>query len=280
MQVIESVNSMQETAVRLRTQGKLIGLVATSGSIHAGHLSLIEKAKESADVVVVSVFVNEKEFGPSEDFKRYPHDREGDLVALEAAGVDIAFVPAPSEIYPDMFSSKVMESVRGAELCGITRPHYFSGACTLYVKLFNVVRPDQVVMGRKDIQLASVIRKLVEDLSFPVEVVTGGVVRDPDGMAVSGRNRYLNDFQRRDAVAINGALGEGQKLIDNGIRNVDRVLAEVTHHITQLRRLRVIYVAAVDVETMKPMREIELGRTLIMTAVWCDEVRLTDNILV
>lgn len=279
MQIIESVNEMQAAAVRWRTQGKLIGLVSTAGALHKGHLQLIEKAKEQSDVVVLSVFVNPREFGPNEDYARYPRDREGDVERAREAGVDCLFMPAVEDVYPGGFSCFVAEESISTVMCGVSRPHYFRGVCTYHAKLFNLVRPDVIVTGLRDAQKTIVLKKLVEELNFPVEVLQEPTVRDSDGLPCNARNAYLNEFQRRDAVRIQEALLEGRKLIENGIRSVDRVLAEVTHHITQNRRLRVIYVVAVDVETMEPMREVVAGRTLVATAVWCDEVRLIDNIL-
>jgi len=278
MLVIETVNRMQETAVQQRTQGRLIGLVATSGTIHAGHLELVKRAQEKADTVVVSIFINPKEFGPNEDFDRFPRSREKDLEACEAAGVDIVFIPMAKEMYPAGYSSSVTEEKLSAGLCGISRPHYFRGACTEYTKLFNIIRPDLLVMGERDAQLVAVIRKLIADLNFPIDVEVGEVVREPDGLAMNARNHYLNEFQRRDATIIFKALSEGKRLIDNGINNVDRILAEVIHHISQCRRLRVIHVSAVHPETMVPVREIVPGETLVIAAVWCDEVRLLDTL--
>lgn len=276
MQIIETVNRMQETAVQQRTQGRLIALVMTSGAIHEGHLSLVRKAQEQADTVVVSIFVNPLEFGPNEDYDRYPRSREKDLELCEAAGVDIVFIPTAKEVYPKAYSSKVTEERFSAGLCGVSRPNYFRGACTVCVKFFNVIRPDLLVMGQRDSQLVAVVRKLIADLNFPIDVEVGEVVRAEDGIALSARNSYLNDFQRRDAVILYQALSEGKKLVDNGIRNIDRVLAEVIHHITQCRRLRVIHVSAVDPATMEPRREIIIGETVVIAAVWCDEVRLLD----
>lgn len=280
MHIIESVNHMQEMAVRLRSQGQLIGMVATNGALHEGHLSLVRQAQEQADKVVVSTFVNPMEFGPNEDFQQYPRQREQDIAACEAAGVDILFIPPESEMYPPHYSTTVAEEKRSRGLCSISRPHYFKGVCTLYAKLFNLIRPDLTVMGRKDSQLVAVIRKMVADLHFPTEIVVGETVREPDGLAMSARNVYLNEFQRRDAVVVHQALCEGRKLVENGVLNVDRVLAEVTHHISQHRRLRIIYVAAAQIETMEAIREIVPGETLIVTAVWCDEIRLLDNVVV
>ena len=279
MQIIESVNEMQAAAVRWRTQGKLIGLVSTAGALHQGHSQLIEKAKDQSDIVVLSVFVNPKEFGPNEDYARFPRDREGDIEKAREAGVDCIFIPTVEEVYPAGFSCFSAEEAVSTVMCGVSRPHYFRGVCTYHSKLFNLVRPDVIVTGRRDAHKTTILRKLVEDLNFPVEVIQEPTVRDEDGMPSNARLAYLNEFQRRDAVRIYQALLEGPKLVESGIRSVDRVLAEVTHHITQNRRLRVIYVVAVDVETMEPMREIVAGKTLIATAVWCDEVRLIDNIL-
>lgn len=280
MLVIETVNRMQETAVQQRSQGRLISLVATSGAIHAGHLALVRRAQETADTVVVSIFVNPREFGPNEDFDRYPRCREQDLAACEEAGVDMVFIPTAKEMYPAGYSTSVAEDKLGAGLCGFSRPHYFRGACTVYTKLFNIIRPDTLLMGERDAQLVAVIRKLIADLNFPIEVEVGEVVREPDGVAMSARNRYLNEFQRRDAALIFRALSEGKRLVDNGINNVDRILAEVIHHISQCRRLRVIHVSAVDPQTMEARRQIVPGETLVIAAVWCDEVRLLDCVRV
>ncbi|MGA1205368.1 MAG: pantoate--beta-alanine ligase [Opitutales bacterium] len=280
MQIIEDPGKMQDLSNGLRAEGKVIALVSTSGALHAGHAALIEKARAVADVVVVSAVVNSIEFGPNEDFERYPRNSSGDAEFCELAGVDILFRPAPRELYPEGFSLSVKESSISSGLCGISRPHYFGGVCTLHTLLLNLVHPGHLVLGLRDPQKCAVLRKLVRDLRFQVEIHTVATVREDSGLACNARNAYLNEFQKRDAATLHAALLEGKKLVDMGITNVDRILAEVTHHISQVRRLRVIYVAAVDPETMDPIRsQISPGRTLVMTAIWCDEVRLTDNIL-
>lgn len=280
MQIIEDPNRMQEVAIRLRSEGKLIALVSTSGALHAGHAALIRRAQQEADTVVLSAIVNPKEFGPNEDYQRYPRNSSGDAEFCEKAGVDVLFRPTAKALYPPGFSVAVNEETLSAGLCGISRPHYFKGVCTLHAKLFNLVRPDHLVLGRRDAQKCVVLRKLVEELHFPISVFIEETVREDSGLALSARNQYLNEFQRKDAVILYRALSEGKKLSDAGITNVDRIIAEVTHHISQVRRLRVIYVSAVDPETMEPVRaEIVPGKTLVMAAVWCDEVRLIDNIL-
>jgi pantoate--beta-alanine ligase len=280
MQIIEDPLKMQELAVALRVKGKLISLVSTSGALHEGHGALIAKARENADVVVVSTIVNPLEFGPNEDFERYPRNRGGDEAFCKAAPVDILFRPLAGDLFPKGFSSTVSETVISRGLCGISRPNYFPGVCTLHALLFNLIRPDALIASRRDAQKCAVLRKLVEELHFPVEVVTVDAVREDNGLAFNARNAYLNDFQRTDSVTLYKALEEGKRLADSGITNVDRILAEVTHHISQVRRLRVIYVSAVDPLSMEPVRgNIKPGETLVAAAVWCDEVRLIDNIL-
>lgn len=280
MHIIEDLNTMQETAMRLRTEGKLIALVSTNGYLHSGHAALIQRAREDADVVVLSAVVNPREFGPNEDFQRYPRSSSGDAIFCEAEGVDILFRPSPKALFPEGFSITVNEESVSAGLCGVSRPHYFKGVCTFHVLLFNLVRPDLLILGRRDAQKCVVLQKLIDELHYPISVAVVETVREHDGLAFNARNNYLNDFQRRDAVVLYRALLEGKKLADQGITNIDRILAEVTHHISQVRRLRVIYVTAVDPDAMVPVRGTILpGRTLVATAVWCDEVRLIDNIL-
>lgn len=280
MQIIEAANQMQELSIGLRTEGKLIALVATNGALHPGHGALIARAREQADVVVLSAMVNPKEFGPNEDYQRYPRCSAEDARFAEENGVDILFRPEAKDLFPRGFSCHMEEDAISKTLCGISRPNYFKGVCTLHVLLINLVRPDVILVGWRDAQKAAVLEKLVAECYFPVSVERVATVRESDGLPANARNQYLNDFQRKDAATLPKALLEGKRLVDNGIRNIDRVLAEVTHHLTQVRRLRVIYVAAVHPTTMEPCRySLEPGKTLVMTAVWCDEIRLIDNIL-
>jgi len=230
--------------------------------------------------VIVSTIVNTVEFGPNEDFQRFPRNSSGDAELCERAGVDFLFRPSDMDLFPRGFSIGVVEESVSSGLCGISRPHYFRGVCTMHTILFNIIRPDVLVQGMRDAQKCAVLRKLVKELHYPMEIVVVGVVREASGLACNARNVFLNDFQRADAVTFYKALLEGKRLADSGITNVDRILAEVTHHISQVRRLRVIYVAAVDPDTMEPVRsQIIPGKTLVMAAIWCDEVRLIDNIL-
>lgn len=278
MQRIDSVNEMQSHAISLRSGGCLIGLVPTMGCLHEGHLALVDSAREKADKVIVSIFVNPAQFGPNEDYERYPRAMESDLEKCRERGVDIVFTPSVEAMYPQGYSTYVEEQSRSAGLCGVSRPHHFKGVATVCAKLFNITRPDFAVFGRKDAQQCAVVSKMVADLNFPVEIVAGETVRHEDGLAVSSRNAYLTDRQRADALTLPNALKAGKALVEQGTRNVDRVVAEITHHMSGSRRVRVIYVQVVDRETMEPAREIVPGRHIACAAAWVDETRLIDNI--
>jgi pantoate--beta-alanine ligase len=279
MQKIDSVSEMQSLAISLRSEDRLVGLVPTMGALHGGHLDLIQAARAKADVVVVTIFVNPTQFGPSEDFDAYPRDLEQDIKMCEEAGVDILFVPKTEEIYPEGYSTYVSEEKLSAGLCGISRPSHFRGVLTVVAKLFNIVRPDIAVFGQKDAQQAAVLKKMVADLHFSVQILIRPTAREEDGLAMSSRNRSLHSTQRKDAAVIYQALEAAKALFETGIRNVDRILAEVTHTLSSSRRVHIIYVSCVDSETLEPLRELVEGRSLLAVAVWVDEVRLIDNII-
>ncbi len=278
MQIIPSITEMQALAISLRTQGKLIGLVPTMGALHEGHLRLIDTARQRADVVIVSIFVNPTQFGPNEDFAKYPRALEADAAACEKRGADIIFAPKKDDIYPPGYSTYVTEERISKGLCGISRPGHFRGVCTVVNLLFNITRPDLAIFGQKDAQQAAIIKKMAADLWLPVQIVVAPTVREADGLAMSSRNQYLSEEQRQDAARIYRALREGKRLVDEGIRSPDRVLAEVTHVLSQSRRIRVIYVTMVDRDSFAPTREIVPGKCLIAVAVWVNDVRLIDNL--
>jgi pantoate--beta-alanine ligase len=280
MQTIQSVNEMQSHAIGLRSSGRLIGLVPTMGCLHEGHLSLIDIAKERADKVIVSIFVNPTQFGPNEDFDRYPKALQEDLEKCAERGADIVFNPTVDEMYPQGYSTYVDEAVVSSGLCGISRPNHFRGVTTVCLKLFNITRPDIAVFGQKDAQQCAVIQKMVADLNIPAEIVIGETKRGEDGLATSSRNRYLTRTQHNEALSLSQALLIAQKMVhEDGVRSVDRVVAEITHHLSLSRGVRVIYVQIVDRQTMKPAgREIEPGKHLVCVAAWLDQTRLIDNI--
>ncbi|HZL46602.1 MAG TPA: pantoate--beta-alanine ligase [Opitutaceae bacterium] len=279
MQVIASIFDMQSTAENLRSKDRLIGLVPTMGALHEGHLSLIRLAKERADTVIVSIFVNPTQFGPSEDYVNYPRDLPRDLELCDKAGADLVFAPTADEMYPKGYSTYVTEELISKPLCGISRPAHFRGVTTIVAKLFNIVRPDLAVFGQKDAQQVAVIKKMVNDLHFCVDIVTAPTVREPDGLAMSSRNRHLTASQRTEALAIFQALQKAKEMVDRGMYNADRLIAEATHLMGSRRRVRVIYASIVDRCTMEATREVLPGKAMMAVAAWVDEVRLIDNIL-
>jgi pantoate--beta-alanine ligase len=279
MERIESVHQMQSLMVNLRAHGRRIALIPTQGALHPGHVSLIKAARAHGDTVVVSIFVNPVQFGANEGFDKYPRDLEKDTALCSEAGVDVLFVPPLAEMYPKGYSTYVTEESFSRGLCGVSRPGHFRGVTTVMAKLFNIVRPDVLVLGRKNAQQAAVTQKTIEDLNFSVRVVVQPTVREPDGLPWGSRNSLLSTGQRNEATVILRALTTGKGLVDAGVRNVDRVIAETTHVLSTKRRVRVIYVAIVDPDTMEPERQIAPGRSMLAVAVWIDEVRLIDNIV-
>ncbi len=279
MQKIESVPDMRLRAAHLKQAGKTVALVPTMGALHAGHAALIGMAKASAEVVVVSVFVNPLAFGPSENFAGYPRSPDADSKLCEELKVDVLFAPSAEEMFPRGHSTTVNEDTVSRALCGPSRPTHFRGVTTAVTKLLNVVRPDAMVMGQKDAQRVAVVRKMVADLHLGVEVVVVPTVRESDGLVVDVRNRDLTATQRQEALSIYVALQRAREMVAQGVRSTDRVIAEATHILGERRRVRVIYVSMVDPLTMETVREIVPGRTLLAIAVWVDEIRLIDNIL-
>ena len=278
MQTIQSVNEMQSHSIGLRSSGHLIGLVPTMGSLHEGHLSLIDIAKEKTDKVIVSIFVNPTQFGPNEDFDKYPRTLKEDCEKCRERGADIIFNPTIQEMYPAGYSTFVEEEQISSGLCGVSRPHHLRGVTTVCLKLFNITRPDVAVFGQKDAQQCAVIRKMVLDLNIPTEIAVGPTQRDADGMATSSRNAYLSDKQRKEALNISNSLQVARDMVNSGTKSVDRIVAEVIHHLSNSRRIRVIYVQVVDRITMEPAREILPGTQQLCVAAWVDQTRLIDNI--
>ncbi len=276
MQKIDKVIAMQTAAAALRQSGRRIALVPTAGALHAGHASLIRLARESGAAVVVSAFVNPLQFGPSEDFTKYPRNPSADALLCEKEMADVLFAPPVEEMYPRGFSTHLQEEVISKHLCGVSRPALFRGLLTCWLKLCNIVRPDTVVMGERDAQQVAVARKAVADLLMPVEILTGPTVRDADGLVLSARNSYLTPSQREEALAVNATLRRVKEMVDAGVKSADRLVAEATHLIATKRRLRVIYISVVDRHTMEQLREVTPGQCLLAISYWVDEVRLTD----
>jgi pantoate--beta-alanine ligase len=279
MQKIVAVPEMRLLAAQLKQAGKTVALVPTSGALHAGHAALVALAESRADAVVVSTFVNPLAFGPSENVATYPRSPDADQRLCEELEVDVLFVPALEDLFPRGYSTFVTEEAVSKPLCGISRPAHFRGVTTALAKLLNVIRPEVLVLGQRDAQQVAVVRKMIADLCFGVEIAVAPVVRETDGLAVTVRNRNLTASQHQDALAIHAALTRAQEMVAQGVRSPDRVIAEATHLLGERRRVRVIYVSIVDPNTMETMREVVPGRTLMAIAAWIDEVRLIDNVL-
>ncbi|MBI3885959.1 MAG: pantoate--beta-alanine ligase, partial [Opitutae bacterium] len=221
--------------------------------------------------------LNPLQFGPSEDFAKYPRNPAGDAALAEREGATVLFAPTAEEMFPKGFSSHVAEDVVSKPLCGLTRPQFFRGVLTCWLKLFHVLHPWLLLVGEKDAQLVAVVRKFAADLLLPLEIVAVPVVRDADGLPCSARNAYLTPTQRDEALAVYRSLLKAKEMVDGGVKSADRLVAEVTHILAEKRRLRVIYISVVDRNNMEPLREIFPGQCLMAIAYWVDEVRLTDN---
>lgn len=253
-----------------------LALVPTMGALHSGHLSLVEQAKTHADRVAVSIFVNPMQFGPSEDFSRYPRTEDADLALLEKAGVDLVWLPPVKVMYPEGYATSIHVSELGDGLCGAFRPGHFDGVATVVAKLFLQVKPDKAVFGEKDYQQLQIIRRMVTDLNMGIEILGGPIVRESDGLALSSRNRYLSETERRIAPQLYHILRDTAARLQAGHRNAlqeskDALLAE---GFTKLD-----YLELVDSETLKPLMQLD-GSARLLAAVWIGSTRLIDNIAV
>ena len=279
MRVVSSIVEMQSLSRELSAQGKKIGLVPTMGYLHEGHLSLVDLIKQKCDFTILSIFVNPTQFGIGEDLEKYPRDLNRDLELCKEREVDLIFAPEDSEMYPSDYSTFVQEEDVGVGLCGVSRPTHFRGVTTICAKLFNLCNPDFVALGQKDAQQVVVLKRMIRDLDFPIQVVVGPIVRESDGLAMSSRNKYLDARQRDAALVLYESMLAGQKIVDEkGLRNAERVKAEVMSILTKNSVIRVNYVEIVDRSTMRPEREVQPGKSLIVVAAWLNEVRLIDNL--
>jgi pantoate--beta-alanine ligase len=270
---------MRELVRAARDKGKTIGLVPTMGALHTGHISLIEAAVKRCDYVVVSIFVNPTQFVPGEDFDKYPRPFEADLDICRKAGADAVFAPSPAQMYPQEQLTWIEVEKLTEPLCGGFRPGHFRGVTTVCGKLFNIVTPDVAFFGQKDGQQALVIRRMAADLNMPLEIVVCPTVREPDGLAVSSRNRYLSEQQRKDALCLYKSLQECRRMIKSGVSDTSRIVSEMTKILEQVPSIETEYVSIVDAETLEDVAEVK-GKILAAVAVRIGPARLIDNILV
>jgi pantoate--beta-alanine ligase len=277
MQVVESIADTRISCRELRARGRL-GLVPTMGALHAGHLSLVRRAREECKFVAVSIFVNPLQFARGEDFGRYPRRLEDDCRMLEAAGVDLVFTPTAREMYPAGALTTVDAGALGERLDGAGRPGHFRGVTTVVSKLFHVVLPDAAYFGQKDAVQVAVLRRMVADLDFGIRMVICPIVRDPDGLAMSSRNAYLSAEERAQALAISRALRAMQETIASGIRTPVRLRAEGLNVLAAEPAVSIEYVEAVDPDTLEPVSEVVPG-TLVAIAGRVGTTRLIDNFI-
>jgi pantoate--beta-alanine ligase len=279
MKVVTGVAGMKALARKWKEEGKKVGFVPTMGYLHEGHLSLVRESKKRADVTVVSIFVNPAQFGPNEDFKKYPRDLEKDSAYLEQAGIDCIFYPDAAEIYPPGYRTYVEVHGLQDRLCGKSRPGHFRGVVTIILKLFDIVGPDLAFFGAKDAQQVLIIEKMAADLDLGTEVVTCPLVRDPDGLALSSRNAYLSSEERKASLVLSRSLRWAERAISAGERDAAKVIAGIRSLIEAEPLARVDYVEAVDPLDLDSVAEVR-GDVLIALAVFVGSTRLIDNIRV
>lgn len=274
MRTIQNPRELQELALSVRGSGGSIGLVPTMGALHEGHLSLIRRARQSDEFVIVSIFVNPTQFGPNEDLDRYPRTLERDLDACRECGVDVVFVPSATDLYPEGFQTYVEVGPLASRLCGASRPGHFRGVATICLKLFNLCQPTRAYFGLKDYQQYRVVERMARDFNLPLEIVPMPIVREPDGLAMSSRNSYLSQQERAAATVLFRSLEDAARACEAGERDPQTLAAGVRRNIEAEPLARVDYVEAVDPLTLEPALSLP---ALIAVAVFVGNTRLIDN---
>ncbi len=279
MKIVSTVAEVREIVKGWRAAGETVGLVPTMGYLHAGHQSLIAASVKGNDRTVVSVFVNPTQFGPNEDLASYPRDLNRDAELCEKTGADVIFHPEPSEMYPDGFVSFVDMNGLTNHLCGLSRPVHFRGVCTVVSKLFNIVQPDHAYFGQKDAQQLAVVKRMVKDLNMPLEIVGCPIVREPDGLAMSSRNTYMDEKERKAALILSQSIRLGEQMVKDGERDASVVRAAMIALIETEPMAKIDYVELVDGLTMESVETLK-GEILCAIAVKInDKVRLIDNFI-
>lgn len=280
MIIATTIAEVRAQVTAWKKEGLTVGLVPTMGYLHEGHASLVDEAVRRCDRVVASVFVNPTQFGPQEDLEAYPRDFDRDCALLEAHGCHLVFHPTVEEMYPAGAATYVeIHSEMPKQLCGKSRPIHFRGVCTVVSKLFNIVTPDTAFFGQKDAQQLAILRRMVRDLSYGIELVGCPIVREADGLAKSSRNTYLSAEERQAALVLSQAVFLGQKLVQEGERAAARLVAAMSAHIAAQPLARIDYVEAVDGVTMEPVETLR-GTVLVAMAVYIGKTRLIDNFIV
>ena len=279
MRIVGKINDVRNQVKEWKKQGLTVGFVPTMGYLHEGHESLIKKASEENDKVVVSIFVNPMQFGPKEDLASYPRDLERDSEVCEKAGTDLIFHPENEEMYFNDFSTFVDMNGLTKGLCGKSRPIHFRGVCTVVTKLFNIVSPDRAYFGEKDAQQLAVIKRMVRDLNIDIEIIGCPIIREEDGLAKSSRNTYLNEEERKAALILSKAVFLGKKMVEDGETSAAAVKEAMIKKIESEPMAKIDYVEAVDGLSMQPVEEIK-APVLVAMAVYIGKTRLIDNFIV
>jgi pantoate--beta-alanine ligase len=279
MKIIHSINQMASVSKRLRADGQTIGFVPTMGALHEGHLSLIRKARKENDVVVVSIFVNPIQFGPQEDYRRYPRNLRQDARLCSKEGVDIIFYPKTEDMYPKDYKTFVFVEDLSEVLCGKFRPGHFSGVATVVAKLFNIVMPDIAYFGQKDAQQAIIIQRMAKDLNMAVKIKVMPTVREKDDLALSSRNAYLSKSERKDAAVLYQALNLARDLIKQGNRDPFNIIRKMKQLINKKKSVKIQYISILDLKDLKTLVRIK-DKVLVVLAVWLGKTRLIDNLIV
>ncbi|SHH24811.1 pantoate--beta-alanine ligase [Caloranaerobacter azorensis DSM 13643] len=279
MKIIKSIEEMKSIISDEKSKGKSIGLVPTMGYLHDGHLSLMRRARKENDVVVASIFVNPKQFGQGEDYEVYPRDIERDSKLADSVGVDYIFAPEVKEMYPEGYNTYVEVLGVTDKLCGASRPGHFRGVTTVVTKLFNIVTPDKAYFGQKDAQQVYVVRQMVRDLNMDVNIISCPIVREHDGLAMSSRNTYLSEEERRQALVLSKSLFWAEDMINKGERDAKTLIEGIKSMINEMPLADIDYVEIIDYDTFREVEKLK-GNILIALAVRIGKTRLIDNILV
>lgn len=278
MELFTTAADLNAWSATQKRQGHRVALVPTMGYLHEGHLSLIREARKHCECVVVSIFVNPTQFAPNEDYDAYPHKEEDDIALCKAEGAAAVFLPQPSEMYPADASTWVEETVLSKGYCGAQRPIHFRGVCTVVAKLFNIAQPDVAVFGQKDFQQVAVIKRMVRDLNFPIQIIRAPIIRDEDGLAKSSRNTYLSADARKRALSLSRALFNAKAAVEAGECDAAKLEAEVRATVTAEGWMP-DYVNVIDTETLMPLEKVISGASAMLIACRSDGIRLIDNIL-
>ncbi|MGJ9456793.1 pantoate--beta-alanine ligase [Oceanobacillus sp. CF4.6] len=278
MQIIRTVKEMQLISIQLKREQKQIGYVATMGYFHEGHLNLMKQARKENDIVITSIFVNPLQFGPNEDFEKYPRNKEKDTQEAEEAGIDYLFLPSVDEMYPNKQLIKMHMVGRVNVLCGNSRPGHFDGVLTVLTKLFHIVLPDKTYFGLKDAQQVAVVEALIRDHNFPIKLIGVPTTREADGLAKSSRNVFLNEQERKEAAWLYKSLLHGQQLVVDGVKNPDIIVKEVHELLREHVSGKIDYIEILSYPDLLPVSDTNQN-IILAAAIYFEEARIIDNII-